>query len=101
MQTTMVKKRNDVALSEALIGFIEEHKLKPKLNETRIQNLWEAKMGRTIATYTSQISVRRGVLHLSILSAPLRQELQFSKDKIRKLMNDELGEDFIKDVMIR
>ena len=48
-----------------------------------------------------QIMVRKGVLYISILSAPLKHELSYAKDKIRDLMNAELGEDFIKDVVIR
>ena len=96
----MVRK-NDQTLSEALNLFLQEHKLKPQLNETRIKSLWEQLMGKTIATYTSNIAVRKGTLYLTILSAPLRQELSFSKEKILTLLNDELGEDFVKEVVIR
>jgi Dna[CI] antecedent, DciA len=96
-----MRKNNDQSLSEVIGQFIQENKLKPQLNETRIKNLWETLMGKTIATYTSNISVRRGILYISILSAPLKQELAFSKEKIMTLLNDELGEDFIKEVVIR
>jgi hypothetical protein len=58
-------------------------------------------MGKTISTYTSQITVRKGVLYLTILSAPLKHELSYAKDKIRDLINEELGESYIQDVVIR
>jgi hypothetical protein len=45
--------------------------------------------------------VRKGVLYLQILSAPLKHELSFAKDKIRALLNEHLGEEFIKEVVIR
>jgi Dna[CI] antecedent, DciA len=96
-----VRKNNDQSLSEVIGAFILENKLKPQLNETRIKNLWEDLMGKTISTYTSSITVRKGTLYLTILSAPLKQELAFSKEKIKNLLNEELGEDFVKEVIIR
>jgi hypothetical protein len=58
-------------------------------------------MGKTISTYTSNISVRKNVLYLTILSAPLKQELSYAKDKIKLRLNEELGEEFIREVVIR
>jgi hypothetical protein len=40
-------------------------------------------------------------LYLTILSAPLKHELSYAKDKIRDLINEELGESYIQDVVIR
>lgn len=80
---------------------LREFRLKPQLDETRVKMLWEKLMGKTIATYTSNISVRKNVLHLTILSAPLKHELSYSKDKIKSLLNEEMGEEYIKDVVIR
>ena len=80
---------------------IQEYRLAPQLNETKVRTLWHDLMGKTISTYTSNIQVRKNVLYLTILSAPLRHELSFAKDKIRTLLNDELGEEYIKEVVIR
>lgn len=96
-----MRKKNENTLQEVLQAFITDNKLKTPLNETRVKSLWEKLMGPTIATYTSQISIKKGSLHLTILSAPLRQELLFSKEKIIRIINAELQEDFIKEVIIR
>lgn len=96
-----MKKKNDFSLQEALSQMLHEYKLEPQLHETQVKSLWERLMGKTISTYTSNIAVRKNVLYLTILSAPLRQELSFAKDKIRSLINDEMGEEYIKDVVIR
>lgn len=96
-----MKQKNDFSLSEAMQAMIKEYRLGPQLNEMRVKTLWAELMGKTINTYTSQIAVRKGVLYLSILSAPLKHELSYAKDKIRDLLNAELGEEYIKDVVIR
>jgi predicted nucleic acid-binding Zn ribbon protein len=96
-----MKKRNDYTLAEALQLMLREYRLKPQLDENRVRTLWAQLMGKTIATYTSHIVVRKGVLHLTIVSAPLKHELSFAKEKIKDLINAEMGEDYVKDVVIR
>lgn len=96
-----MRQKNDYSLAEAMQAMIKEYRLGAQLNEMRVKSLWAALMGKTINTYTSQITVRKGVLYLSILSAPLKHELSFAKDKIRDMLNEELGEEYIKEVVIR
>ncbi|GAB4489579.1 MAG: hypothetical protein OHK0019_07330 [Saprospiraceae bacterium] len=96
-----MKKKNDLSLQEAMQDMLKEYRLKPQYDETRVKALWEKLMGKTIATYTSNISVKKNVLHLTILSAPLKHELSYAKDKIIARLNEEMGEDYLKDVVIR
>lgn len=96
-----MKKKNDLSLQEAMQDMLKEYRLKPQFDETRVKSLWEKVMGKTIATYTSGIQVRKNVLHLTILSAPLKHELSFAKEKIIARLNEEMGEEYIKDVVIR
>jgi hypothetical protein len=96
-----VRQKNDYTLAEAMQLMLQEYRLGSQLNEMRVKSLWAELMGKTINTYTGQIAVRKGVLYLQILSAPLKHELSFAKDKIRALLNEHLGEEFIKEVVIR
>lgn len=96
-----MKKRNDLSLQEALQEMLRELRLASPLNESRVRTAWERLMGKTISTYTSDLTVRKGVLYVTIVSAPLKHELSFGKEKIRRLINEELGEEFIQEVVIR
>ena len=96
-----MKNTNEQSLKKVLKEMVETYRLKARLNQTKIQKLWEKLMGRSIATYTTDIKLRKNKLYLTIESAPLKQELSFGKEKITKLLNDELGEDYIDDVIIR
>ncbi|MCA0238660.1 MAG: DUF721 domain-containing protein [Bacteroidetes bacterium] len=96
-----MKKSNELHLQDAMKEMIQEYRLGPQLNETRVRNLWHELMGKTISTYTTSIQVRKNVLYLTIVSASLKHELSFAKEKILNLLNEELGEDFIKEVVIR
>lgn len=97
----LVKKNNDQPLRDAMKDMFQEFKLAPKLHETQIKSLWERLMGPQINTYTSAIRIKDGVLTLTIVSASLKQELNYGKDKIRSLLNEELGDDLVKEVIIR
>ena len=93
-------RNNNVTLKEALDQMVKDLKLKPKLDEARIKTCWLELMGKPIAKYTTEVSLKRGKLYVKIESAALKQELSFSRDKIKDLFNRELGEDIIKDVLI-
>jgi Dna[CI] antecedent, DciA len=88
-----MRHKNEVTLADAMQLMLKEYRLKSQLDETKVQQLWPQLMGN--------ITVKRGVLHLQILSAPLRQELSFAKEKIRDLINSEMGTNYIKEVIIR
>ena len=96
-----MKKHNDQRIDEVLKNLVGGYKHKSKLYKNKLSTTWESLMGGTIAKYTSRISIRNKKLFVTIESAPLKQELSFSKDKIKKLMNEELGENYINEVVIR
>ncbi len=95
------KLHNEFTLKEALRAMIDQYRLRGKLNQNRIQNLWEKLMGPSIAGYTREIRLANNKLYLTIESAALRQELSYGKDKIKKILNEELGEEYIREVIIR
>lgn len=80
---------------------LREYRLDGRLKEMQARAVWDRIMGKRIGTYTSEVRVHQGVLYVTVLSAPLRQELTFARDKIRDLINEEMGENYVRDVVIR
>lgn len=96
-----MKKKNESTLAEAMQDMIREFRLGSQLNERRVHKLWHELMGKTISTYTTNLTVRKNVLYLTIVSAPLKHELSYAKEKIKEMLNKELGEEYIQEVVIR
>lgn len=96
-----MKNSNQSSLKEVLKEMVETYRLKNRLNQTKIQSLWANMMGAPIARYTKDLKIRRNKLYVSIESASLRQELSFGKEKIKRILNEELGEEIIEEVVIR
>ena len=62
--------------------------------------MWEAVMGRSVARHTTNVQLKGDRLYVTVDSSPLRNELFYSRLKIRDVINFELGTDVIKDVFI-
>lgn len=94
-------KQNDHTLQEAMKLFIAKAKLKPGIYEAKAREVWKEMMGPTISGYTREVSLDKdGVLKIGIESSSLRNELKFGQEKILKAMNEALGENFVKKVVI-
>ncbi|MCB0583357.1 MAG: DUF721 domain-containing protein [Phaeodactylibacter sp.] len=95
------KPNNEMTLKQALQAMIEHYRLRGKLNQSRIKSLWAQLMGPSIAGYTKEIRLSKNKLYITIESAPLRQELSYGREKIRKMLNEKLGGEYIEEVVIR
>ena len=96
-----MKKHNDQKINEVLGDMVERLKLKPKLNQVKIREVWTEMMGPSINKYTKKITLRRNKVYITIESAPLRQELTYGKEKLLDLLNEKLGEEYIEEIIIR
>jgi hypothetical protein len=55
-------------------------------------------MGKAIAMRTTKIYIKEGVLHLTISSSVMRDELKFGKQVIIERVNQKAGSKLIRDV---
>ena len=97
---TKMRKKNDQQLKDVLQQMVSSNKWNEKLNRVKIQDVWSKTMGETVNKYTRHVTLRKNSLVILIDSAPLKQELAYSKVKIMNLINEELGEALVKEVII-
>lgn len=86
---------------DVLKGLTSSKEWQGKLHETKIREVWNEKMGTTINHYTTSIKLRNEKLFINIEASSLKQELSYEREKIKTMMNSELGGEFVKDVIIR
>ncbi len=86
---------------DVLKGLMDSKQWKQKLQETKVREVWKEKMGTTINHYTAEIKLRNEKVFIQIEASSLKQELSYEKEKIKSMLNEELGGDYIKDVIIR
>jgi hypothetical protein len=91
----------EFSLGDAIQQFLKNSKLKNSYQSLKMEQVWEEIMGSTIAKYTDKIQVVGSTLFIHTQVAPLKQELQFQKEKIIERVNELMGEKLIKEVVIR
>jgi predicted nucleic acid-binding Zn ribbon protein len=95
-----MKQSNEQSLREVVQSWMRENGVDAKLLESRIIIHWEEWMGPTINKYTEKVWVNKNQLYVKVSSAALRQELLFSREQIKKNVNEKLETAFIKNVII-
>lgn len=72
--------------------------LSDTLNEQRASAAWIDVVGPAINRYTSRRYMDKGVLHVYMTSAPLKNELMFNRDKLIQALNHTVGVDVVKEI---
>lgn len=98
---TMAKRKNEQSISEVLQGFVEDNKLQKGLDKVQVREVWNSQMGPAIEKYTTAVKLDRETLYIQLSSSVLREELSYGKEKIIKMLNEELGRELVKKLVLR
>jgi len=98
----MAKRHNEhISIGDALREFVETNKLETGLNKVNVADAWNRLMGNGVNNYTASVQLERNILYVHLSSSVLREELSYGKEKIIKMLNEELGKDIIKKLVLR
>jgi predicted nucleic acid-binding Zn ribbon protein len=97
----MSKRENDsFSIEDLMKSFIKENNLSKGLQKVKAEETWNKMMGPGVATHTSSVKLQNKTLIIQLTSSVLREELSYGKEKIIKMMNEEIGEDVISKLML-
>ncbi|AUC80868.1 DUF721 domain-containing protein [Lacinutrix sp. Bg11-31] len=98
----MAKRNNSILnIQDALQDFVESNKLEKGLDKVNVRDAWAKLMGNGVNNYTTAVDIKNETLYVQLSSSTLREELSYGKDKIVKMLNEELGKDLIKKIVLR
>ena len=98
----MAKRNNNLLkISDALKNFVTENNLEKGLDKVNVRDAWAKLMGNGINKYTTAIELKKDILYVQLSSSALREELSYGNQKIITLLNEELGKDVIKKLILR
>jgi predicted nucleic acid-binding Zn ribbon protein len=95
-----LKYSKETKLADALKAWVNSLERKSDLVETRIELLWPELMGETIAKYTTKMKLKEKILYVSVSSDALRNQLMYSRHQICGMINEKLGENAVKEVVL-
>jgi hypothetical protein len=96
------RNRENTSISDVLKDFVSANtKLEKGLDKVSVSDAWHNVMGTAISKYTTQILLERDTLFVQLSSSVLREELSYGKEKIIKLLNEELKKQLVKKLVLR
>ena len=88
-------------IKDVLKDFVETNRLQTGLDKVNVREAWIQLMGNGVNSYTTNIELHRDTLYVQLSSSVLREELSYGKEKIITMINESLGKDLIKKIMLR
>ncbi len=92
---------NEGTISDVLKQIIDKNKWQGGIDDVDVKNAWKNLMGNGVNSYTRNIILKNSILYVELTSAVLREELTYGKEKIIKLINEDLQREVIKNVILR
>lgn len=97
----MPKRENDsLALKQLMKFFIKENNLSKGMQKIKIEEAWHKLMGKGVSSYTHSIELQKKTLVIRLTSSVLREELGYGKEKIIKMINEEVGDKVISKLLL-
>ncbi|WP_339654947.1 DUF721 domain-containing protein [uncultured Maribacter sp.] len=98
----MTRRDNEnISMKDALSAFIQKNKLEKGMDKVDAREAWARLMGNGVNNYTTEIELRFDTLYVSLSSSVLREELSLGKSKIICMINEEIGKELVKKLVLR
>lgn len=89
------------SLSDVLKDFIASNRLEKGLNKVSVEEAWHRLMGPAISKYTDKVILEGDILRIRLSSSVLREELSYGKEKIIEMINEELGQELVRKIVLQ
>lgn len=87
-------------LGDLIKEFYELHKGPEYVDEVKALNLWGKVVGPFIASHTIDLYIRNHTLFVRVDSDVLRNELSYSRSLLIQNLNEEMGKDVVKEIVL-
>tara|TARA_A100000164_G_C21419139_1_gene545799 strand:- start:274 stop:549 length:276 start_codon:yes stop_codon:yes gene_type:complete len=87
-------------INEVVKSFIQQNNLESGIDAVKIDKLWEKLLGKNIKSYTNSIKLSDKKLYVKLNSSVLREELNYGKEEIVKMLNEELEKECIEEIIL-
>ncbi len=92
---------NETNVRDVLKHIVQNNNLQKGMDQIDVREAWRQLMGNGVNSYTQHVMLKGSTLYVELTSAVLREELTYGKSKIIKMINEDLGREVVKDVVLR
>lgn len=80
--------------------FLHRYEMGELVSQMKVERTYRALVGDLISRLTSSIVFTDGTLRLRLLSAALRQEITMRRESLRAAINEHLGGEVVKKIVV-
>jgi len=95
------RKNNVQPIEDILKDIMGNSAMSRGIYPSRVPAAWEAVMGTPVARVTRNVYFRNGVVYVSLYSSVIRNELMMQRDKIIQNLNNHIGAEIVKEIVLR
>jgi len=96
-----MKRKEPETLGSVLQQYLVAIGADKRVKEIRVTQEWDKIVGPMIARSTDDISLKDGVLTVKFRSAIIRNEISMRKTSLQKLLNDAVGGEVVKEIIVK
>ena len=96
-----MRKSNQQSIGEVIKKLLKNQKLEGRLRELDVLRLSEELLGKNLMKYINDLSVKNGTLIIKVKSAVVRNELSYQKSEIIKKINEQVGNEILKEIILK
>jgi hypothetical protein len=92
---------NHRRVGDIIKKLMKNPKLSERLDELDAIEIWEELIGFTLCKYIADQKIYKGILHVKLKSAVVRDELSYKKSSLIFQINQRLGKVLITDISLK
>ena len=96
-----MRKSNQQSIGAVIRKLLKNQKLEGRLKELDVLKLGEELLGKNLMKYIKDLSVKNGILIIKVKSAVVRNELSYQKSEIIKKINEQVGNEILKEIILK
>ena len=89
------------SIKSVLESFVEQDNIADGIFNVKIKEAWEKAVEKKIFDYTKEIYVKSDILFIKVSNPILKQEILYSRQKVINLINEDLGKELIKKIVLK
>ena len=89
------------SIKSVLESFVEQDNIADGIFNVKIKEAWEKAVEKKIFDYTKEIYVKGDILFIKVSNPILKQEILYSRQKVINLINEDLGKELIKKIVLK
>ncbi len=96
-----MRKSNQQSIGAVIRKLLKNQKLEGRLKELDVLKLSKELLGKNLMKYINDLSVKNGTLIIKVKSAVVRNELSYQKSEIIKKINEQVGNEILKEIILK